>query len=102
MAVNERLVLSFVVEEVTGRRLSNGIPTNGPSCNVELSASPPCRLLDRVTRSITERHSTQTNAYLGQPMHQPVITEREPPNQSLQKDGGGRTNHTVWEEINRR
>ena len=30
-----------------------------------------------VTRSITEKHSARTSAYLRQPMHQPVITERQ-------------------------
>ena len=46
MAVNERLVLFFVLEEVTGRRLGHGVPADCPRRDVKLSASPPCRLLD--------------------------------------------------------
>lgn len=57
MAMNERLVLPFIVEEVTGRRLSDGVSANSPSRDVELSASPPCRLLDRPRGR--SRNSTQ-------------------------------------------
>jgi len=47
MTVNERLVLLSVVKEVARRRLCDGVPADSPGRDVELSTSPPCRLLEK-------------------------------------------------------
>jgi len=82
MAVNERFVPLLVIKDVTGRRLGNSVSANSPRRNIKLSASPPCGLLNQITGSISlkkkKKFRVQMGAYLGKPMHQPVITEREP------------------------
>ena len=54
MTVNERLILFLVIEEVTSRRLSDGVPPHRPRRDIKLPASPPCGLLDGVRRSMAE------------------------------------------------
>ena len=47
VTVNQRFVLLSVVKDVTRRRLCDGVPADSPGRDIELSASPPRRLLDR-------------------------------------------------------
>lgn len=46
--MDKRLILFVVVEEVTGRGLGDAVSANSPRRDVELSASSPCGLLDKL------------------------------------------------------
>lgn len=46
MTVHERLVLFFVIKQVAGRGLSDGVPAHRPRRDIKLPASPPCGLLN--------------------------------------------------------
>jgi len=89
MTVNQCFVLLSIIEKVTRRRLCDGVSADSPSRDVKLSTSPPCRLLDRSQGQSRKKHSGLTSAYLRQPVHQPVITERQFSNEYLENGTDG-------------
>lgn len=101
LVVTDDLVFLFVVVEVTGCRLRQGVSTDGPRCDIKLSTFSPLRLLGQFVKWVTRNRAFSSNERV------PLITNASTcdyetyavnnPKTKTRNDGwGGATYHSYF------